>query len=191
MTNRINNITANISSQNTDQLKAALAEVSTLSGLSSEEKQELAAAISTTFYRDPGDNAELSQLIDQSESVLASLGAEVAEWMIEQLVEADAESAEHFAAALGQVGAPVVDLLRSWFDTSRSDDYAQINLLLAAGRFTDPAIARILPEALSCAESANQQVKSAAFYCMGRIFNRIPRSEERRVGKECRSRWSP
>src|SRR5574337_1037290 len=83
MTNRINNITANISSQNTDQLKAALAEVSTLSDLSSEEKQELAAAISTTFYRDPGDDAELSQLIDQSESVLASLGAEVAafsEW---------------------------------------------------------------------------------------------------------------
>lgn len=174
MTNRIKSITGKISSQNTDQLKAALAEVSALSGLSSEEKQELAAAISTTFYRDPGDDEEFSQLIDQSESALASLGAEVAEWMIEQLVEADAESAEHFAGALGQVGAPVVDLLRSWFDTSRSDDYAQINLLLAAGHFTDPAIARILPEAVRCAESSNKQVKSAAFYCVGRIFNRIP-----------------
>ena len=156
MTERINNITVNISSQNTDQLKAALAEVSTLSDLSSEEKQELAAAISTTFYRDPAGDEELSQLIDQSESALASLGAEVAEWIIEQLVEADAESAEHFASALGQLGAPVVDLLLSWFDTNKSDDYAQINLLLAAGRFTDPAIARILPKALRCAESANK-----------------------------------
>src|SRR3990172_4405911 len=127
MTNRINNITAKISSQNTDQLKAALAEVSALSGLSSEEKHELAAAISTTFYRDPAGNEELTQLIDQGESVLASLGAEVAEWTIEQLVEADAESAEHFAGALGQIGAPVVDLLLPWFDTSKGDDYAQIN----------------------------------------------------------------
>ena len=174
MTNRINSITANISSQNTDQLKAALAEVSTLSDLSSEEKQELAAAISTTFYRDPSGDEELSHLIDQSESILASLGAEVAEWMIEQLVEADAESAEHFAGALGHIGAPAVDLLLSWFDTSRGDDYSQINLLLAAGHFTDPAIARILPEALRRAGSTNKQVKSAAFYCMGRIFNRIP-----------------
>lgn len=174
MTNRINSIIADISSQNTDQLKAALAEVSTLSDLSSEEKRELAAALSTTFYRDHAGDEELARLIDQSESVLASLGPEVAEWMIEQLVEADAESAEHFAGALGQIGAPVVDLLRSWFDTSRSDDYARINLLLAAGRFTDPAIARILPEALRCTESTNKQVKSAAFYCVGRIFKRIP-----------------
>src|SRR5574337_2001085 len=183
MTNRINSIAVKISSQNTEQLKAAVAEVSTLSGLSSEEKKELAAAVSTIFYRDHAGDEELAQLIDQGESVLASLGTEVAEWVIEQLVEADAESAEHFAGALGQIGAPVVDLLRSWFDTSSSDDYAQINLLLAAGRFTDPAIARILPEALNCAESGNKQVKSAALYCMGRIFNRIPpetvnRSEE-------------
>ncbi len=174
MTNRIKSITGKMSSQDTEQLKAALAEVSTLSDLSSEEKQELAAALSTTFYRDHAGDEDLAQLIDQSESVLASLGPEVAEWMIEQLVEADAESAEHFAGALGQIGAPVVDLLRSWFDTSRSDDYARINLLLAAGRFTDPAIARILPEALRCTESTNKQVKSAAFYCVGRIFKRIP-----------------
>ncbi len=174
MTNRINSIAVKILSQNTEQLKAALAEVSTLSDLSSEEKKELAAALSTSFYRDHAGDEELAQLIDQSESVLASLGPEVAEWLTEQLVEADAESAEHFAGALGQFGAPVVDLLRSWFDTSRNDDYAQINLLLAAGRFTDPAIARILPETLRCAESTNKQVKSAAFYCVGRIFNRIP-----------------
>ena len=173
MTNRINSITANISSQNTDQLKAALAEVSTLSDLSSEEKQELAAAISTTFYRDPSGDEELSQLIDQGELILASLGVEVAGWTIEQLVEADAESAEHFAGALGRIGAPAVDLLLSRFDTSKGDDYSQINLLLAAGHFTDPAIAGTLPEALRCAGSANKQLKSAAFYCMGRIFNRI------------------
>lgn len=174
MTNRINSIAVKISSQDTEQLKAALAEVSTLSDLSSEEKKELAAAVSTSFYRDHAGDEELAQLIDQSGSVLASLGPEVAEWVIEQLVEADAESAEHFAGALGQIGAPVVDLLRSWFDTSRNDDYAQINLLSAAGRFTDPAIAKILPETLRSAESVNKQVKSAAFYCMGRIFNRIP-----------------
>jgi len=174
MTNRIHSIAAKISSQNTEQLKAALAEVAKLSDLSSEEKRELAAALSTSFYRDHAGDEELAQLIDRSESILAAQGAEIAEWMIEQLVEADAESAEHFAGALGQMGAPVVDLLHSWFDTSRNDDYAQINLLLAAGRFTDPAIARVLPEALRCAGSANKQVKSAAFYCIGRVFARIP-----------------
>lgn len=174
MTNRINSIIAKISSQNTEQLKAALAEVSMCADLATDERRGLAAAVSTVFYRDHAGDEELAQLINQSESVLASLGAEVAEWIIEQLVEADAESAEHFAGALGQIGAPVVDLLHSWFDTSRGNDYAQINLLLAAGRFTDPSIARILPEALRYAESASKQVKSAAFYSMGRIFNRIP-----------------
>jgi len=28
-------------------------------------------------------------------------------------------------------------------------------------------------------------------YELGRMFSRDERSEERRVGKECRSRWSP
>lgn len=173
MTNKINSIITDLTSQNTDRLKVALEEVTTLSNLSSEEKRELAAAVSTIFYRDPAGDEELARLIYQGESVLASLGAEVTDWTIEQLVEADAESVAHFAGALGQIGAPAIDPLLSRFDASEGDDYARINLFLAAGHFTDPAIARVLPEAVKCAASANKQLKSVAFYCVGRLLNRL------------------
>src|SRR2546422_9092897 len=33
--------------------------------------------------------------------------------------------------------------------------------------------------------------RAAAKHHFGLDFERLPRSEERRVGKECRSRWSP
>ena len=40
-------------------------------------------------------------------------------------------------------------------------------------------------------ESAIKQLEEDRYYQVGRESVAIARSEERRVGKECRSRWSP
>src|SRR2546430_7935159 len=51
--------------------------------------------------------------------------------------------------------------------------------------------AEALPEALVVGEAPDEESCKLAHVLGGRRWTEVPRSEERRVGKECRSRWSP
>ena len=66
------------------------------------------------------------------------------------------------------------------------------NSLLRVGRF-DVILADIksLNDNSSCAEEGISQVSRAAGSALVIALSEGGRSEERRVGKECRSRWSP
>jgi ferredoxin--NADP+ reductase len=174
MTDRIKELTAKFAERSVTGQKSALTAVESTKDFTPEEKTSLAEAIVTLFYQDHADNPELGEIIARSEKALASLGGGVAGFLIGQLVEADAESAEHFARAIGFIGASAVNPLLSAMDGKTGDNYAQINLLLAVGNFTGPAIVKALPKVLAHAGSSSAQVKSAALYCIGRMFNRIP-----------------
>src|SRR3990167_9670873 len=52
------------------------------------------------------------------------------------------------------------------------------------------AVARLLPSVVSAEPESYQQADETRLAAIA-ILKRHPRSEERRVGKECRSRWSP
>lgn len=174
MTDRIKELTAKFAERSVTDQKSALTAVESTKNFTPEEKTSLAEAIVTLFYQDHADDPELGETIARSEKALASLGGDVAGFLIGQLAEADAESAEHFARAIGFTGASAVNPLLSAMTAKSGDDYAQINMLLAVGNFTDPSIIKALPKVLKHAGSSNSQLKSGALYCIGRMFNRIP-----------------
>lgn len=174
MTDRIDEIIKKFASQETRRIREAIGEIASFAVAGADEKQALGDGIATLFYRDDADNPELAKLIRDMEGLLASLGPEMAPWIISRLVEADSESAAHFARALAGIGAPAVDELLKALDEHKNGNYAVINLLAAAGRFTDPGAARALPLVAELSESDDAQIKAAAYYCMGRMANRIP-----------------
>ena len=136
------------------------------------EKIELAAGLSSFFYRDHLDDDRLTRVIVRAEKLMATLGVDIVPWLIEQLDDADAESAEHFARVLGNIGEPAIDPLIKALE-ARESSYARINHLLAVGHFSTPAIVRAIPAVLIQAESEDSRIKSQALYAIGRMANRI------------------
>ncbi|MBF0635108.1 MAG: hypothetical protein HQK85_10660, partial [Nitrospinae bacterium] len=174
MTDRIKELTAKIAGRSVSDQKSALNAVESSKDFTPEEKASLAEAIVSLFYQDHADDPELGVIIARSEKTLASLGSDVTGMLLAQLPDADAESAEHFARAIGFMGSSAIDPLLSAMSAKAGDDYAQINMLLAVGNFRDPAIFKALPTVIKHAGSKNPQLKSSALYCIGRFFNRIP-----------------
>ena len=62
-----------------------------------------------------------------------------------------------------------------------------------SNEYYQQTIAHVLTECNSICQKKvfEQEVHQAFFVLMDAILNQLRRSEERRVGKECRSRWSP
>jgi len=174
MTDRIKELTAKLAGRSVSDQKSALTAVESTKDFTPEEKTRLAEAIVSLFYQDHADDLDLGVIIARSEKTLASLGGDVTGVLLAQLAEADAESAEHFARAIGFIGASAVDPLLAEMDAKSGDDYAQINMLLAVGNFRDPMIFKTLPKVIKHTGAKNHQLKAAALYCIGRMFNRIP-----------------
>lgn len=174
MSDRTEQIVKKLASQDIGQCRAALGEIVALSDIQKDEKLALADGLGALFYRDEAGNEKLAQVIEKAEQIVASFGPDVAPWIMGQLDEADSESAEHFARALGQIGAQAIDGLVKAFDAKEANSYMLINLLNAVGCFTDPNIIKVLPKVIPLADSDDTQVKSAAYYCFGRMANRIP-----------------
>lgn len=174
MTDRIKELTAKFAGRSVSDQKSALIAVESTKDFTPEEKTGLAEAIVSLFYQDHADDPDLGVIIARSEKTLASLGGDVTGVLLAQLAEADAESAEHFARAIGFIGASAVDPLLSAMDAKGDDDYAQINMMMAVGNFRDPIIFKALPKVIKHAGTKNHQLKAAALYCIGRMFNRLP-----------------
>ncbi len=141
------------------------------------DKVELAAGLSSLFYRDHSDDQNLARAIVRAERMIAKLGSDVLSWLMEQLEDADAESAEHFARVIGEIGSPAIDPLTEALSDSSKISYARINYLLAVGFFSNPGIVRALPAIIKLAMSDDHMVKSQALYAIGRLANRIPANE--------------
>lgn len=173
MSDRTKAINEKFASQTLDSCESALADISSLSELTGDEKIELAKGISTIFYRDEAGDTSLFKLIKKAEDVMGSLGPEIADWLIGQFDEADAETAEHLAKALARIGADAVDKVISAFESNQDNSYILINLLTAIGSFRDPGVVKALPKTFEEAGSSDPQVKAAAIYALGRLSNRI------------------
>jgi ferredoxin--NADP+ reductase len=146
------------------------------SSLDKQQKQELAAGLSSLFYRDHSINEGLSRVIVRAERSVTKLGADVIPWLLEQLEDADAESAEHFARVLGEIGVPAIAPLTEAINNASKSSYAMINFLLAVGYFSDTGIASAIPSVLEKAASEDHMVRSQAIYALGRVANRISAS---------------
>lgn len=145
--------------------------------ISLEEKLELAGGLSSLFYRDHSEDDRLNRVIFRAEKLMSSLGPDIGQWLIEQLDDADAESAEHFARVLGSIGGATVPVLIKALQNKDASSYATINYLLATGYYSDPTIVQAIPGILEHSASSDSRIKSQALYAIGRIANRIQHSE--------------
>ena len=83
------------------------------------------------------------------------------------------ESAPHFARTLGMTGAPAIDAILKAMGENKNDQYASINLLLAAGYFEGSEALRLVPAIFDFAGSDNPQVKASALNSIGKLTGGI------------------
>ena len=90
------------------------------------------------------------------------------------------------------IDTPMIDALLAMLDDADLDGEVRVVALHGAG--SDFSAGMDLNELLASADNSVEENRRAALH-FAEIFvrmRRLPkRSEERRVGKECRSRWSP
>ncbi len=154
-------------------LKAIENELENPASYNHEERLQIAAGLSSLFFRDHNDNEALQRLIVRAERYLIGLGGDIVPWILEQIQDADAESAEHFARIVGEIGAPSVEPLLVRLNDSSSSSYATINFLLTVGYFLDSGVLKLLPRVFHYSKSADGMIKAQALYAIGRIANRI------------------
>lgn len=177
MTDRIDNIAKKFASKDTERLGEVIEEIKKLSDLSLEEKKQLASLISTVFYHDYTGNEPLKRVIMEAECLMVSFAEHGAKVVMDQLVQADPDSARHFARILGYIGGPSTDLVLGGLKKYKDDQYVLTSMLRAVGCYTGTDAIKFLPSVFKYAGSSNMQVKSSALYCLGRISNRLDSSE--------------
>src|SRR5260221_14438342 len=95
----------------------------------------------------------------------------------------------------GAFTAVADDATASWWNPAGMAGGAYFNALLESGAQTEPRSDRTAAGDPQSASRANTRSFAVAFPALGLSYYRLRiseiRSEERRVGKECRSRWSP
>ena len=160
-------------SRDVESLRKSLDEILKLTGLTPAQKQEIASGIIPLFYRDHDEDEDMDTLIRQAEKAMASLGGDVVGVLMTHMVEADMESVDHFAKALGEIGDPAVAPVLSALDAHGSDGYVQTSLLLTMSYFKGVNAMTALRKALTYTTHANPQVRSAALHCVGRVANNV------------------
>lgn len=173
MTDRTKKIVAKFASRDTAQLKAAIGEVKGLDGLDAAEKQELASGLLPLFYRESANKEPLEDIINEAEEALASLGGDVTGVLLMHLVEADAESMEHFAKALGMVGGPAVDPVLESLEAHKGDQYATSVILQAMGNFSGQDAMKLLPRIFEHCGSDDARIRAAALSALGKFSQNV------------------
>ncbi len=155
----------------------ALREIAAGGSYTAEEKKEIAAGLASLFYRDTFENEKMNQVLNLVVKSMIDLGTEIIPYIIEQLEDADAETAQSFGRVLGGIGAPSIDPLLAEIKNSARSSYAKINCLVALGCFETPEIARAVPVINDCAASSDSMIKAQAVHTLGRIANRVVASD--------------
>lgn len=174
MTERVRGIIENINIDREETIGRALDLIEKLSDLKNEEKVDLAAALSTIFYHDHYGMTEMIKLANRAEKQIAKFGEAALPFLIEEISNADAESAAHLGRAIAMNGEPaVVALLEAW-DKNRDNDFTLINLMQALSYFRTPVVVKAMPEILVAAKSKNYRLRAMALYTVGKLALRLP-----------------
>ena len=130
MTERIEHIIKHIHFDSEVEVGKALNHAEKLTYLTSEEKNELAAAFSIIFYHhDHAGITGMGKMALRAEQLLASFGCDVVPYLLEELINADAESAAYLGRAIALNTCSDVDLVLEAWNKNWDDDFAAINII--------------------------------------------------------------
>lgn len=173
MPQKIESIINNIELKTEESIAQALDQIATLSELSDADKNGLTQSLVNLFYHDHGGMTGMIILAIRAEKQIVRFGSTVLPVLINELVNADAESCAHLGRAIALNGTEAVDpVLTAWND-NRSDELCLINLCQALAYFRASEVLRALPEIMVAAKSSNYQLRSVALDAMGKLALRL------------------
>lgn len=170
MTERVEHIINHIQFDSEVEVGKALDHAEKLTDLTSEEKNDLAAAFSIIFYHH--DHAGVTGMVKmalKAEHLLAGFGCDVVPYLIEELINADEESAAYLGRAIALNSCHDIDLLLKEFENKAGDDFALINILQAFSYFKSESIIKAMQKILVATKSGNFQVRAIALYTIGKL----------------------
>ena len=173
MTDRIKKIRKQILFDNEQSVSKALKSIKELQGLTQEEKIDLTAALSTIFYHhDHTGVTGMNRIAVRAEKQIARFGVEVIDFLIEELVNADAESAAYLGRTIAMSGSYAIERLLETWDEYETDEFAVINIVQSISYTKSAAVSKAIPRILVAAKSDNFQLRSIALYTIGQYNKR-------------------
>jgi len=177
MTERIEHIIEHIHFDSEEEIAKALGHAEQLNDLTSEEKNDLAAALSVIFYHhDHARVTTMAKLAIRAERLLSGFGEDVVPFLLEELINADAESAAYLGKTIALIDSPNMELILQAWDENIDDDFALINIIQAFSYFKSKLIIEAFPQIIVACKAANFQVRAMALYTLGKLSLRLPPS---------------
>ncbi|MCB0496952.1 MAG: sulfide/dihydroorotate dehydrogenase-like FAD/NAD-binding protein [Cyclobacteriaceae bacterium] len=170
MTERVEHIIKHIHFDSEVEVGKALDHAEELTDLTPEEKNDLAEAFSIIFYHH--DHAGVTAMVKmalRAEHLLAGFGCDVVPFLIQELVNADEESAGYLGRAIALNPCHDIDLLLEEWENKTDDDFAIINIIQTFSYFKSKNIIKAMPQILVAAKSGNLQVRAIALYTIGKL----------------------
>lgn len=178
MTDRIEHIIKHIHYDSEEEVGKALNHAELLEDLTFEEKNDLAAAFSVIFYHhDHAGITGMAKMAIRAEQLIASFGCDVIPYLLEELINADAESAAYLGKAIALNSCANIDLVLDAWHENWEDDFAAINIIQALAYFKSPIVIKAMPQIIVACKSANYQVRAIALYAVGKLALRVDRDK--------------
>ena len=152
MTDRVKGIIENINIDREESIERALDQIAAVKDLADGEKVELAPVLATIFYHDHAGKPDMTRLANRAEKQIARFGESVLKVMVEELTDADPESAAHIGRAIALIEGEAVEVLLASWKSNRGDDFAIINLMQALSYFRSDTVIKAKPKILGGAK---------------------------------------
>ena len=185
MAKNVKQIVESINIDKIGSISGALDQIEKLKKLTGDEKRDLATALSSIFYFDHASKTDMAGLNQRVEKQLVMFGDEILSFLIEELANADTESATHLGKVIAGIGDSAIDKLINVWDENREDDFAIINFMQALSSFRSTEIIKVMPKILDAATARNFQVRAMALYTIKRLVSKLPAAS---INEEMRSR---
>ena len=173
MSQEIQSIINNIELGSEDSISLTLDQIAALSDLSDTEKGSLTQALVNIFYHDHGGMTGMIILANRAEKQIVRFGPTVLPVLIDELINADAESCAHLGRAIALNSTAAIDPLLTAWSENRGNELALINLCQALAYFRAPEVLQALAEILVASKSKNYQLRAIALDTMGRLALRL------------------
>lgn len=177
MTDRVSQISESLRDFNAEAVEESLASVKAMPDLTNEEKIDLARLLSEVFYHAHHTGAtEVPKLAVRTEKRLSKFGPVLIPFLLDELTEADGESAVYFGKTLARMGTPALDTLIEALDDGLDSNGTVINMLQGLSYFKTPDVLRAVPLMVEAATSNNHQVTAMALFSLARLIQKLPSS---------------
>jgi len=178
MTKQLEHIAKLIDTNLEEDVAEAIKLASELENLSTEEKQQLAEVLSEIFYfHDHSGISPMAKLAVRAEQIIAGLGCEVVPFLIDELVNADSESAAYFGKAIASNPCSDIQVILNAWEKYEEDDFAILNLIQTLSYYRSKNSIKAFPRLLVASKSENFQLRGMSVYTLGKLMERFRKKD--------------